>query len=211
MKPSAAARSPSSASSPGEPRLRDAGWATPARSSPAARAAPRTRSPPWRRPESASRPRPPASARRSSIFCTASNSASKGARSMTRQDVNQALLQTAFHYGANSAYIEALQARHEKDPLSVEPGWRDFFAALGDDPASVAKTAKGASWRKPNWPQTPKGDLINALDGDWPATEKAVAEKLRAKAVVAEPQATPSEDEIRRATRDSVRALMMIR
>ena len=62
---------------------------------------------------------------------------------MTRQDVNQALLQTAFLYGANSAYIEALQAKYEKDPLSVEPGWRDFFAALGDDPASVEKTAEG--------------------------------------------------------------------
>ena len=131
---------------------------------------------------------------------------------MTRQDVNQALLQTAFLYGANSAYIEALQAKYEKDPTSVEPGWREFFAALGDDPASVDKTAKGASWRKPHWPQTPKGELINALDGDWPATEKAVAEKLRAKAVEAAPPAAPaSEDEIRRATRDSVRALMMIR
>ena len=97
---------------------------------------------------------------------------------MTRQDVNQALLQTSFLYGANGAYIEALHAEYEKDPLSVEPGWRDFFDALGDDPASVAKTANGASWRKPNWPATPKGDLINALDGDWPATEKAVAEKL---------------------------------
>ena len=130
---------------------------------------------------------------------------------MTRQDVNQALLQTSFLYGVNSAYIEALQAKYEKDPLSVEPGWRDFFAALGDDPASVVKTADGASWRKPNWPATPKSDLINALDGDWPATEKAVADKLRAKAAEAEPQAAPSEDEIRRATRDSVRALMMIR
>ncbi len=46
---------------------------------------------------------------------------------MTRQDINQALLQTAFLYGANSAYIEALQAKYEKDPLSVEPGWRDVF------------------------------------------------------------------------------------
>ena len=78
---------------------------------------------------------------------------------MARQDVNQALLQTSFLYGANSAYIEALQAQYEKDPQSVEPGWREFFAALGDDPASVAKTARGASWRKPNWPATPKGDL----------------------------------------------------
>ena len=52
---------------------------------------------------------------------------------MTRQDFNQALLQTSFLYGANSAYIEELQARYEKDPASVEPDWRDFFAALGDD------------------------------------------------------------------------------
>jgi 2-oxoglutarate dehydrogenase E1 component len=127
---------------------------------------------------------------------------------MTRQDINQSLLQTSFLYGANSAYVEALQAQYEKDPQSVEPGWRDFFASLGDDPASVVKTADGASWSKPNWPQTPKGDLINALDGDWPATEKAVAEKLRAKATEAQ---SVSEEEVHRATRDSVRALMMIR
>src|SRR6185437_6444290 len=101
----------------------------------------------------------------------------RGVRSVTRQDVNQALLQTSFLYGANSAYIEALQAQYEKDPLSVEPGWREFFAALGDDPASVAKTARGASWRNSNFLATPKSDLINALDGDWPATEKALAAK----------------------------------
>jgi len=59
--------------------------------------------------------------------------------SMTRQDFNQALLQTSFLYGANAPYIEELQAKYEKDPASVEPGWRDFFAALGDDPASVEK------------------------------------------------------------------------
>ncbi len=130
---------------------------------------------------------------------------------MTRQDVNQALLQTSFLYGANSAYIEALQAKYEKDPMSLEPGWRDFFAALGDDPASVAKTADGASWKKPHWPQTPKGDLINALDGDWPATEKALCDKIRARAAEAAPAAPASDGEIQRATRDSVRAIMMIR
>ncbi|HXZ14509.1 MAG TPA: 2-oxoglutarate dehydrogenase E1 component, partial [Roseiarcus sp.] len=130
---------------------------------------------------------------------------------MTRQDVNQALLQTSFLYGANSAYIEALQAKYEKDPASVEPGWRDFFAALGDDPGSVSKTASGASWRSPNWPQTPKGDLINALDGDWPAMEKALGDKIRAKAAEAAPAVPASESDIRRAARDSVRAIMMIR
>ena len=129
---------------------------------------------------------------------------------MTRQDINQQLLQTSFLYGANGAYIEALQAQYEKDPLSIEPGWRDFFAALGDDPASVGKTAEGASWRRANWPVTPKDELTNALDGDWPATEKAIGDKLRARAVAA-PEAQPSDDEIHRATRDSVRALMMVR
>src|SRR5260221_14645777 len=109
---------------------------------------------------------------------------------MTGQDFNQSLLQTSFLYGANAPYMEKWQARYEKDPASVEQGWRDFFAALGDDPASVEKTARGASWENPNWPQSPKGDLISALDGDWPAAEKIVGEKLRAKA----PQPPAGED-----------------
>jgi 2-oxoglutarate dehydrogenase E1 component len=129
---------------------------------------------------------------------------------MTRQDINRGLLQTSFLYGANGAYIEALQARYEENPSSVDASWREFFDALGDDPVSVERTAEGASWRRPQWPAAPKGDLISALDGDWPATEKAVAAKLRALAA-AESGAPPSEDAIRRATRDSVRAIMMIR
>jgi 2-oxoglutarate dehydrogenase E1 component len=129
---------------------------------------------------------------------------------MTRQDFNQTLLQTSFLYGANAPYIEELQARYEKDPQSVEPGWREFFAALGDDPQSVEKQARGPSWEKPNWPIAPKDDLISALDGDWPAIEKVVGEKLRARAQ-AEPKAAIPEADMHRATRDSVRALMMIR
>jgi 2-oxoglutarate dehydrogenase E1 component len=130
---------------------------------------------------------------------------------MTRQDFNQALLQTSFLYGANAAYIEELQAKYEKDPASIEPGWRDFFDALGDDPASVEKTARGASWKKANWPLAPRGDLISALDGDWPAAEKIIGEKLRAKAPAAVGEDAVSEADLHRATRESVRALMMIR
>ncbi|MGA2045681.1 MAG: 2-oxoglutarate dehydrogenase E1 component [Roseiarcus sp.] len=130
---------------------------------------------------------------------------------MTRQDFNQALLQTSFLYGANAAYIEELQARYESDPASVEPDWREFFAALGDDPASVEKTARGASWKRPNWPPTPRGELISALDGDWPVAEKIIAEKLRARAAPAAEGVALSEADLQRATRESVRALMMIR
>jgi 2-oxoglutarate dehydrogenase E1 component len=130
---------------------------------------------------------------------------------MTRQDFNQALLQTSFLYGANAPYIEELQARYEKDPAAVEPDWRDFFAALGDDPASVEKTARGPSWERSNWPAKPEGDLISALDGDWPAIERAIGDKLRAKAEAEPRPAAPAEVDLQRATRDSVRALMMIR
>ncbi|MGO9743600.1 MAG: 2-oxoglutarate dehydrogenase E1 component [Roseiarcus sp.] len=134
---------------------------------------------------------------------------------MTRQDSNRAFLDTAFLDGVNGAYVEALQAKYEADPNSVEPGWRAFFAALGDNPDSVAKTAQGASWKRPQWPVVPHDELTHALDGDWPATEKAIAEKLKAKAAEAPPPQpgveAPTEESIHRATRDSVRALMMIR
>jgi 2-oxoglutarate dehydrogenase E1 component len=133
---------------------------------------------------------------------------------MTRQDSNRAFMDTEFLHGVNGAYVEALQAKFETDPNSVEPSWREFFEALGDDPESVQKTAEGASWETPNWPYIAKTDLINALDGDWPATEKAVGDKLKAKASAVQLQPgveLPTAESIHRATRDSVRALMMIR
>ena len=121
---------------------------------------------------------------------------------MTRQDFNQALLQTSFLYGANATYIEELQARYEKDPDSVEPGWREFFSALGDDPAIVEKTARGASWKRPNWPPTPRSELISAMDGDWPVAEKVIAEKLRAKTAPPAGGEPLSEADLQRATRE---------
>src|SRR5277367_4705030 len=130
---------------------------------------------------------------------------------MTRQDVNQSFLQSSFLDGANASYVEALQAKYEREPGSVEPSWREFFDALGDDPATVEKTATGPSWNRPNWPPTPNGELINALDGDWPATEKAIGDKLKAKVAADPNMEAPSIESVHRATRDSVRAIMMIR
>jgi len=129
---------------------------------------------------------------------------------MTRQDFNQNLLQTSFLYGGNAAFIEQLHAAYEKDRDSVAPDWRAFFDALGDSPDSVAKSATGPSWQRADWPAAPKSDLISALDGDWGQAEKIVGEKIKAKAAVA-PGPAPSDSDIQRATRDSVRALMMVR
>ena len=128
---------------------------------------------------------------------------------MAREYQNEAFLKTSFLYGGNADYIEDLQARYEKDPSSVDAEWQVFFAGLSDDPASVEKSAKGASWEKPNWPVTANGELISALDSNWGAVEKIVTDKLKGKAESA--GSGISHSDLQQATRDSVRALMMIR
>jgi 2-oxoglutarate dehydrogenase E1 component len=132
---------------------------------------------------------------------------------MARQEANQQLLATSFLDGANAHYIEQLHARYQDDPSSVTEEWQAFFKALEDNPADVAKAAKGASWQKKNWPVPLNGELVSALDGDWPTVEKAVTKKLEAKAATAPAVAgqPASPEEIQRAARDSVRAIMMIR
>ena len=128
---------------------------------------------------------------------------------MARQDINEALAQTGFLYGGNAAYIEDLYARYEADPKSVDEQWQSFFGALQDDKQSVLDNAKGASWKKPNWPIAANGDLISALDGNWAVVEKVVSDKLGAKAKAAGTTLSPAD--VQQATRDSVRAIMLIR
>ncbi len=55
----------------------------------------------------------------------------------------------------------------------------------------------------------PTGELVSAFDGNWPAVEKVIGSKIEAKGK--ETGAGLSVDEVRKATMDSVRALMMIR
>src|SRR5215216_2564037 len=128
---------------------------------------------------------------------------------MARQDANETFLQTSFLYGANAPYIEELQAEYEKDPNAVDAEWRAFFAALKDNGQDVAKSARGASWKRPNWPVPVNGELVSALDGNWPAIERAVGDRIKARA--SDRGAESGEAQILQATRDSVRALMLIR
>lgn len=45
-------------------------------------------------------------------------------------------LQTTPLFGGNATYVEALYEQYLLDPTSVEPRWRDYFAALGPTSAS---------------------------------------------------------------------------
>ncbi|WP_375706273.1 hypothetical protein, partial [Bartonella sp. AA2SXKL] len=64
-----------------------------------------------------------------------------------------------------------------------------------------------------HWPLKANGELVSALDGDWPVLEKHVGDKLKEKAATGAVQKgrISSEQDIIRATRDSIHALMMIR
>ena len=128
---------------------------------------------------------------------------------MARQESNKTFIQTSFLYGANASYIDDLYARFEQDPASVDEGWRAFFAELKDDPADAIANARGASWSRPGWPLLANGEIVSALDGNWPQAESAIGAKIKTKG--REGGADLSEADVLRATRDSVRALMMIR
>src|SRR5664279_4413346 len=132
---------------------------------------------------------------------------------MSRQDANAAFARTSFLYGGNAAYIEDLYAKYESDPAAVDAEWREFFKSLKDAGADVVNSARGASWKKPNWPLRPDGDLVAALDGQWAETEKRLAEKISGKLgnLTQGKGVEISSTEVQQATRDSIHALMLIR
>ncbi|HWZ05811.1 MAG TPA: 2-oxoglutarate dehydrogenase E1 component, partial [Bradyrhizobium sp.] len=128
---------------------------------------------------------------------------------MSRQDANAAFALSSFLQGTNATYIDEIYARYENDPSSVDPEWQEFFKSLKDTPADVRKNAEGPSWARNNWPVTPRDELTSALDGDWLEVEKAIGTKLAAKAQARGSELTAAD--VHQATRDSVRALMLIR
>jgi 2-oxoglutarate dehydrogenase E1 component len=128
---------------------------------------------------------------------------------MSRQDANAAFARTSFLYGGNADYLEELYARYEQDPKALDGAWQEFFASLKDNAADVRRNAEGPSWQLPNWPQRPRGELISALDGDWAEVAKTVGDKVKSKAHANGVEL--SQADVQQATRDSVRALMLIR
>ena len=131
-------------------------------------------------------------------------------KAMTRQEKNDSFLLTSFLYGGNADYIEQLYSRYKTDPNSVDDTWKSFFSKLDDTDGVAEKNAEGPSWSRSDWPQAATSELVSALDGNWGEvalkTEKAVARKA-----VAEGKPAASAAEVLQATRDSIRAIMMIR
>ncbi|HEX2429710.1 MAG TPA: 2-oxoglutarate dehydrogenase E1 component [Aestuariivirgaceae bacterium] len=129
---------------------------------------------------------------------------------MTKTDLNEGFERTSFLYGANAQFIEQLYARYLNDPASVDPEWQQFFAGLEEDRDTALRQTRGPSWERADWPETVNGEIVSALDGNWPALTRD-GETRPARRPRDGAPAEISSAEMRKATLDSVRALMMIR
>ncbi|MGL4591970.1 MAG: 2-oxoglutarate dehydrogenase E1 subunit family protein, partial [Aestuariivirga sp.] len=127
---------------------------------------------------------------------------------MNKTDLTTAFEQTSFLYGGNAQFIEQLYARYLENPSAVDQHWRQFFAGLEDNAEQAREQVKGPSWQRQDWPRPESGELVSALDGNWPAAPPPAA-KSGAKPAEKAPGLSP--EDVRKATMDSVRALMMIR
>ena len=130
---------------------------------------------------------------------------------MTDQSPNDQFHASSFMQGHNAEYLEQMYARYANDPTAVDEAWQAFFKAMGDDEVAVKHEAAGPSWARGDWPPVPGDDLTQALTGEWaaPAEVKGAGDKIKAKA--AETGVAVSDDQIKRAVLDSIRALMIIR
>ncbi|UWQ03982.1 2-oxoglutarate dehydrogenase E1 component [Aliiroseovarius crassostreae] len=133
---------------------------------------------------------------------------------MTDQSPNDIFHASSFMQGHNAEYLEQLYAQYAKDPSAVDAAWAAFFAEMGDDGQDAIAEAEGPSWARTDWPPTPTGDLVHSLDGMWPdevtaKDGKAAGKKIADKA--AEKGIQVSDQAIKQAVLDSIRALMIIR
>ena len=132
---------------------------------------------------------------------------------MTDQSPNDIFKASSFLQGHNAEYIEQLYAKYANDPNAVDEAWQAFFRELGDAGPDATAEAAGPSWARADWPPAPQDELTAALDGQWgdlgPAAQAKAGEKIKTKA--ADAGVSVTEDQIKRAVLDSIRALMIIR
>ena len=106
-------------------------------------------------------------------------------------------------HAGNAQYIDAQFEKYLKNPASVDAQWRAFFEREAANDAGVAQTKP--SWARGDWPPQRNDETIAAMDGNWGALEQALDSKIKSR----KPDANI--EDVRQATKDSLRALMLIR
>ena len=103
--------------------------------------------------------------------------------------------------GVSPAFIEALYAKYQTSPGSVEPTWQSFFQGLEAGP-------QGPSWASDRWPLTTTDDLTAGLD---PTQMEPAPKPQKGKPAPAAAAPAASEADVVRAASDAIRAQLLIR
>ena len=111
---------------------------------------------------------------------------------MSSSKDNTTYKKTSFLAGNNSEFIKEFYADYITDPNSLPESWRKFFEGLSDDEKLIYEDLKGPSWSPEKKIKKPARKLLEEMDPE--KTSSDLNQKL-----------------IKQATKDSVRAIMLIR
>lgn len=114
-----------------------------------------------------------------------------------------------FLTGANALYVAELYARYLENPASVDRSWLDYFVGLGGEEREILDDLRGATWG-----DTDTGVIGKFGNGALMEADAGVASSADVPPpgfASPAPSLRPSADAIREATKDTIRALMMIR
>ncbi|MEK9717042.1 MAG: thiamine pyrophosphate-dependent enzyme, partial [Pelagibacteraceae bacterium] len=112
---------------------------------------------------------------------------------------------TSFLSGSNVAYIKEMYEKFSSNPESVPASWREYFAGLGENKDLITQDTKGASWQPKKLKESSNGD-VDHYEKYIPTNLKySFEEKIKKE------KPNSSSEELEQSTKDSVRAIMMIR
>ncbi|MEM9469150.1 MAG: 2-oxoglutarate dehydrogenase E1 component [Pseudomonadota bacterium] len=119
----------------------------------------------------------------------------------------------SFLTGINSEYIAHLYAKYHTSPDSVDDSWRDFFDGLQDNEVALLKEMHGASWTPDENRREQNSFSSQPQEQHHPqmASMPTQAYQQPTYATVQAMPVAPNSAEQRRATLDSIRAIMLIR
>ena len=118
---------------------------------------------------------------------------------------NKVFQTTSFLSKSNSSYIEQMYEKFCNDPNQLPDSWKQYFDALGEEKELINKETNGASWA----PKKIKSNVDIDLDSYEKFIPSNLSYSIEEKIKKEKPQSSPIE--LEQSTKDSVRAIMMIR
>ena len=118
---------------------------------------------------------------------------------------NKVFQTTSFLSKSNSSYIEQMYEKFCNDPNQLPDSWKQYFDALGEEKELINKETNGASWA----PKKIKSNVDIDLDSYETFIPSNLSYSIEEKIKKEKPQSSPIE--LEQSTKDSVRAIMMIR